>query len=103
MRADIARQDRPGHVGKTAGEERRGGVHQWVCRVEPGGENGVSVLAGFPALCTSVRAAFRQPSKSVSLSRVIKRVWRVLNPFDSIGESPRIQIRLTPQALLALY
>src|SRR4051812_49352928 len=58
---------------------------------------------GLAPLCTSVRAAFRQPSKSVSLSRVTKRVWWVLDAFDSIGESPRIQIRLTPQPLLALY
>ena len=38
MRADIARQDRPGHVGKTAGEERRGGFHDVVLRLEPGDE-----------------------------------------------------------------
>ena len=36
VRADVGRQDRPGHVGETAGEERRGGFDDVVLGLEPG-------------------------------------------------------------------
>ena len=36
MRADIRRQDRPGHVGKPAREERRGQLDDVVLWFEPG-------------------------------------------------------------------
>ena len=47
MRADVRRQDRPGHVGETAREERRGQFDDVVLRFEPGHEVRVLFAADF--------------------------------------------------------
>ena len=36
MRTDVRRQDRPGHVGEAAGEERRRQFDDVMFRLEPG-------------------------------------------------------------------
>ena len=47
MRADIRRQDRPGHVGEAPGEERRGGLDDVMLRLEPGDETRCLLAADF--------------------------------------------------------
>ena len=47
MRADVRRQDRPGHVGETAREERRGQFDDVVLRLEPGHEVRLLFAADF--------------------------------------------------------
>ena len=47
MRADIRRQDRPGHVGKAAGEERRCQFDDMMLRLEPGDEMRFLLAADF--------------------------------------------------------
>ena len=47
MRAEVGRQDRPGHVGEAAGEERRGQFDDMMLRLEPGDVMRVALAADF--------------------------------------------------------
>ena len=47
MRADVRGQDRPGHVGEAAREERRGQLDNVVLRLEPGDEVRFLLAADF--------------------------------------------------------
>ena len=47
MRAEVRRQDRPGHVGEAAGEERRGQLDDVMLRLEPGDVSAISARGRF--------------------------------------------------------
>ncbi len=76
MRADIGRQDRPGHVGEAAREERRGQFDDVMLRLEPGDEVRLLLAADFAEadkgciLCSSRRTAFAIAATSATSGSV---------------------------------
>ena len=58
MRADIGRQDRPGHVGEAAGEERRRQFDDVMLRLEPGDVMGFLFAADFAEADEGVHLVF---------------------------------------------
>ena len=94
MRAEIGRQDRPGHVGKALGEERRGELDDVMLRLEPG-----DVMRGTLAtdlaeahegvhlvLVAMDRSCHRRDLRDVRIGRDLDEIVIVLQPPEQAIE-----------------
>ena len=88
MRAEIRRQDRPGHVGEAAGEERRGQFDDVMLRLEPGDEMRVPLAADFAeadegvhlVLVAPHRLGHRGDLRDIGIGRDLQQVVMAAQP-----------------------
>ena len=88
MRAEIRGEDRPGHVGKTPGEEWRCELDDVVFRLEPGDVMRVALPADFAkadegvhlVLVAMDRTCHRRDQRNIRIGRDLDELMIVFQP-----------------------
>ena len=88
MRAKVRRQDRPGHVGKTAGKERRGQLDDVMFGLEPGDVMRVLLAADLAeadkglhlVLVAAHRARHRRDQRDIRIGRDRQQIVMAAQP-----------------------
>ena len=88
MRAEIGRQDRPGHVGEAAREERRGQLDDVMLRLEPGDVARIALAADFAEADEGVHLVLvathglrhRRDPRHVGIGRDVEQIVMAAQP-----------------------